>query len=250
MRVTRIITVAAGLVSGTALAVTILQFSAASQPEGVVQEPNPCEGQTDEGCNKTIDRLRSEGNAKYINWVNDFIASGQDPRELPRSPSSAIAPESPQSLDVAVARADIILTGVVTEATFEVVPPDDPSGFAFVRGKALIAIENTLRGTAAKEIAILQFGGPEPNSDWKTGSLLYLEAAPLLLEGDRALLFIKKDELGYSVQAWTGTYLVDNEDKVDAIAGNPFEASVEAKTLSEFSEEIGALVAKQAQSAR
>jgi hypothetical protein len=48
---------------------------------------DPCEGQTDEECNQTIDRLRREGAQRFTAWVNDFIATGQDPRSLPRSPN-------------------------------------------------------------------------------------------------------------------------------------------------------------------
>lgn len=248
MRLARLIPLAGGLLSGAGLMLAVLQLSAADQPAPALLEPDPCEGQTDQECGQTINALRSEGNKKYTEWVNNFIASGQDPRSLPRSPSSALAAPPPPTLDLAVQAANTIVVGAINDVDFEVVPPDDPSGHAFVRTKARVSIESTLKGDPVKEITILQFGGPEPGSDWESGRLLYLEAAPLLLKGDRALLFLKKDDLGYYVQAWTGTYLLDKNDKLDALAGNPFEAAVEKKTLSEFTDEIRALVAAQAAS--
>ncbi|HSP55701.1 MAG TPA: hypothetical protein VLS25_08935 [Dehalococcoidia bacterium] len=114
-----------------------------------------------------------------------------------------------------------------------------------------ISVEDALKGDPGKEIIVVQAsGGPHPGPDWDTGVLAYSEATPYLLKGDRALLFLKKDETGYYVQGWTGTYLVDKEDRLDAVTGNPFEAAAEAKTLSGFSDEITAIVAKQADAVR
>jgi hypothetical protein len=59
------------------------------------------------------------------------------------------------------------------------------------------------------------------------------------LKGDHVLLFLKKDELGYYVQG--GRALICSIMKTGwTRCGNPFETSVEAKTLSEFSAEIEA----------
>lgn len=245
MKLTKLAAVAGGLITGIALMLAVLQLSAADQPSPTVDEPNPCAGQTDEQCNQTVDTLRSEGNAKVVKWVKDFIASGQDPRSLPRSPTTALPAPAASSLDLAVEGAETIVIGYITDVDFEVVL-DDTAGPASVWGTAHVSVEGTLKGDQAKEIMVVQSGGPQPNSDLKSGSLAYSEATPYLLKGDRALLFLKKDELGYYVQGWTGTYLVDKEDKLDAVAGNPFGASVEAQSLSQFSAEIEAVVAGQA----
>jgi len=246
MKSMRIIALAGGLLSGLLLAVAVLQMSAADEPTPGAKEPDPCKGQTDEECNHTIDTLRSEGNAKVVKWVEDFIASGQDPRSLPRSFITALPAPPVPTLDHAVEDADRIVMGEVIGVEFEVV--EDTSGPATVWGTAHVSVESTLKGDEAKEVMVRQSGGPWPDADMKA-VLAYSEATPYLLKGDRVLLFLKEDELGYSAQVWTGTYLVDEEDRLDAVTGNPFEASVEAKTLPEFTAEIRALVAAQAAAA-
>ena len=242
----RVTIAGSGALAGIALAVAALQLSSADPTPQVEREPDPCEGQTDEACNETIDKLRSEFNARYVEWINDYLASDQDVRELRRARSNALGDPPLPTLGLAVDSADAIVLGTVTDVAFEVVPPDDPSGFAFVQSTARVAIDETFKGGVAKEIEINQYGGPEPNSDWKTGHLLYTEAAPLLLDGDKVLLFLDKDEFGYLVQSWTGTYLIDSDGKLDAVFGNPFEASAEADSVTQFSTAIEASVAEQA----
>ncbi|HSP55702.1 MAG TPA: hypothetical protein VLS25_08940 [Dehalococcoidia bacterium] len=106
--------IAAALIGAAAFqVVSALQPSAADQTNPVVKEPDPCEGQTDEECNHTINGLRSEGATRYTAWVNDFIASGQDPRALPRSATTALPMPPVPGIDAAVADAEIIFVGTV-----------------------------------------------------------------------------------------------------------------------------------------
>jgi hypothetical protein len=61
-------------------------------------------------------------------------------------------------------------------------------------------------------------------------------ADPLLLPGDRAVLFLKYSEPAgwWETQAWTGQYRIGEDDTIAATDLNPFGAEVEGSGLDEF----------------
>jgi len=110
---------------------------------------------------------------------------------------ASILTEAPEpTLTDAARAADQIAVGEVTDVDFKV---EGVSVVSFhisrrigpASGKAL---------TGPDEITILQAGGPEPaDADWHGMVLSEAEADPLLLPGDRALLFLRADGSRYYV---------------------------------------------------
>ena len=76
--------------------------------------------------------------------------------------------------------------------------------------------------------------GPSPYPNYKDGFLAYAEEAPVLLPGDRAILFLDRDVAGeYAPHAFTGVYNIVN-GQVEALEGNPFGQIAEGLTESAF----------------
>jgi hypothetical protein len=120
----------------------------------------------------------------------------------------------------------------------------------FVNAEVTLAVERVLKphwATVGALVTVLMGGQLVPDYDllnetyrtpqetWVLKELGYSEVAPLLLPGDRALLFL---ELGsdnrYSVQSVTGQYAVGADEKLQALPGNPFAPVADGKPLDEF----------------
>jgi hypothetical protein len=77
-------------------------------------------------------------------------------------------------------------------------------------------------------------------------SLAYAENDPLLLPGDRALLFLQYDKNidNYYVQSSSGHYLISDEGKLSVLELNAFGASVSGQTVDQFAATIASLLAQ------
>lgn len=111
---------------------------------------------------------------------------------------------------------------------------------AVLGARVTLKIERILKGSTSPTLEIPMGGGPEPAGTWEEVILGYEENAPLLLPGDRAVLFLEYDQRtkSYGVQSFSGEYLVDAAGKVQALEMNPFAAEVNGKTVDQFAAAI------------
>lgn len=81
-----------------------------------------------------------------------------------------------------------------------------------------------------------------PNRDWETGRLVYAADAPLLLSGDRAILFLERaaDHDEWFIQSFTGMYRIER-GVVQPLDGNPFRGEVDEMRVETFVRRIQGL---------
>lgn len=141
--------------------------------------------------------------------------------------------EGQPDLPSAIARARLIVVGEVTAVSF--VAPQETI--------VTLRVETTLLGESNAEVQIAMLGGPFPNQDYKDGVFIYNPGSPVLLEGERALLFLEHYRMNYyEVQNFSGFYRLDESETVRALEGNPFFRDIDGLTL----DEVAALI-RQAQ---
>jgi len=199
---------------------------------------DPCSGLSDEECDGLVSKSREDFWARLPGWIEDFNTSSVDPRALPKAALNSRSDEPRPDLASAVADTDIVVLGKAMGIRFE------------GTGDALIAfsVERSAKGPDLAEVSVLQNGGPQPYPDWTSPTLGIDESNPLLLPGDRALLFLYYDESDgqYQIQPWTGHYQVDAEGTLSALEGNPFAASAAGRRAEEFLSTIETIVAQEA----
>jgi hypothetical protein len=221
------------LIIGAAVFVTSSFVMAMNQRVG--PPANPEAGLSDAQRYAMHSALRAKGEAKARAWRQAFIASHRDPRGLRQVHMLAMFEPGPSTLQGAVADADLIVIARVESVRF-----DDQSG-AFV----MLGVERTLKGSAGHQIEVTEIGGPEIAQDGVSGVLKVAENAPLLLPGDRAMLFLKQGSIfgtaGYRVQSFTGTYMLNN-GRVRALAGNQFRSLAEAQSEDALASIVAGLV--------
>jgi hypothetical protein len=179
--------------------------------------------------------------AKYRAWLDNFVASGQDPRSLERRPMDGgrAAPPKP-NLATATLDAEAIISGVVEKADYSL-------GYyakGFDGTIVTIRLDSVAKGALiqGQTMQVRMAGGPEPYQDYKDGYLAYAKEAPLLLPGDRAVLFLNRDTVGeYEPHAFTGVYNIVN-GQVRALDGNPFKQVTEGLTEAAFMTLIGTAI--------
>lgn len=98
-------------------------------------------------------------------------------------------------------------------------------------------VERNLKGNVGAEVSIRLMGGPAPTTAQvgSGGVLLYAENTPVLLAGDRAILFLQRVGTSsvYDIQNSTGGYRIE-AGKVRAVDLNPFRSAVNGQTEQEF----------------
>ena len=167
---------------------------------------------------------RNEFHARYRAWLDEFIASGSDPRDLPQSPIMAYYMPPLTDLPSAIGEATSVVVGTASSVSFH------HGGGATVT----FVVDRTLKGELGDSVTIEQGGGPMPNPDWESGTLAYAENAPLLLPGDRAILLLEPADGGaWWVQSFTGIYRIEGP-VVRALDGNPFRGDVDGMPLETF----------------
>ena len=225
------------------LAVGAHQFASA-QPRPAQPQParttavNPHAGLTDAQRQAAIATVRAQTRALHAAWLQDFVQRGRDPRSLPRQPLSAFYDTPAKDLAAAVANADAIVVGTVRSTRFALIEADVMTFVTF-------AVERTLKGTVSNEMTIRQLGGPAPTRGQvgSPGILLYAENTPVLLAGDRAILFLQRAGTPdtYDVQNITGGYRIET-GRVRAVDINPFRGAVSGQTEQEFIANVQRLV--------
>ena len=190
---------------------------------------NPDEGLSDAERHVLYERLRSEGDRQYREWLANLDVGALDLRSLPRGelPASYMPGES--SLSEAVAKADLIVGGTISDFR--------PTPFSGI--DTVINVQRTIKGSVGSTIVITQSGRLQPTADRSGIEIGEAANGRMLLPGDRAVLFLQKTEPageasgGYYIQSFSGWYQAVG-GKVQSNPFNTFGASVEGKTEAEF----------------
>lgn len=170
----RVLAVAAGF------ALILVASIGVAAATGLIKLPaDPWAGLTDAQRQGQVDRAHIDAAA----FVEQFMASGRDLRSLPRRHESSFA-GLPADLPTALSEASVVLIGTVQSV--EITPAE-----GLPRATVSIVVERWIRGGAGQQIEILQSGGPAQAADG-SAELVDLEAAPLLLPGDRVALIAQR----------------------------------------------------------
>jgi hypothetical protein len=205
-------------------------------PKRYVGPPSHYQGMTPDEITEHHNQARQAWQQKYETWLADFVASGFDARALDRAEKMATYNSSARDLGSAVREADVIVSGQVTKVVW--IP-----GF----GKVTFKVGNLIKGVEYAEdgaIELIMGGGPSPTSDYcfRSAKLAEDVNAPILLEGDKAVLFLQQDtKERLWVQSWSGHYLVKN-GKIEALNGNDFKYSVDGFPFDVFIKVIQSLL--------
>ena len=174
-------------------------------------------------------RLRIEGDRLHREWLATIDIDALDLGSLPRVEMPALSLPGESSLSDAAARAHVIVAGKVSEVR-------PTQGVAI---DTVFTVEHAMKGTVGSTIAISQAGRLQPTQDGSSVEIVQAANAPLLIPGDRAVLFLQETESaggasgGYYIQSSSGWYQVV-DGKIRASPVNTFAASVNAKTEAEF----------------
>lgn len=163
---------------------------------------------------------------RYNAWLDSPVAQNLDLRSLPRDFLMADFLPSEASLDAATARADLIVLGEAVDYKF-----------GSWGSSVTLKVEAVLKGQMATTVTVSLPGGPQPdNADFTKATLVEGEAAPILLPGDRALLFLQRSPDGkrLSVQPYSGYYRVDPSGKVHPLTGNTFGGGLDGTDIAQF----------------
>lgn len=169
--------------------------------------------------------------ARYLAWLDSPAAQDLDVRALPKRNIAASYLGGEPTFDAAVAKADVVALGRVTEYKF-----------GSWGASATLQVENPLKGEALAggTLTVSLAGGPFPDESFTTAVLAEAEAAPALLPGDRAVLLLQRspDGRGFDVQPFSGHYRLDPSDRVRALPGNAFGREVEGMNVGDFTREV------------
>jgi hypothetical protein len=177
--------------------------------------------------------LRAAFEARYRTWFAAYVGRNPDVRSLQRRPMMATFLGVQPDLAKAVAAADAIVSGAARSIQFSA------DGGATV----VFSAQQVLKGTVGPDVTIAMVGGPRPEPDFVTAYLAYADAAPLLLPGDRAILFLQRSGAPnvYEVQSYSGYYRTEG-GTVGALPENPFAKEVQGLSETAFVARVRQLV--------
>lgn len=163
-------------------------------------------------------------------WLDSPAAQALDVRSLPRANMLSLGVGGEQTLGAAVDKADVIAVGEVVE-------------YKFGRWGSSITlhVESTLKGKHASTLVVPLPGGPYPRDrEHKDVYLVEAENVPILLPGDRAMLFLDQsaEDGRFDVQPSSGHYRLDKANKVRPLPSNPFAQAVDGMKLADFVRDI------------
>ncbi|MBA2725019.1 MAG: hypothetical protein H0U53_03425 [Actinobacteria bacterium] len=164
---------------------------------------------------------------RYHAWLDSPAAQGLDLRSLRRGTLLADFLPGQPSLEAAVAAADLIVLGEAVEYKF-----------GSWGSSVTLKVESMLKGEAGNTITVSLPGGPQPkNLAFTEVTLVEGDAAPILLPGDRAMLFLRRSSSGdgLGVQPYSGHYRIDSTNKVRPLPQNAFGLAVSGMEVEAFS---------------
>jgi hypothetical protein len=193
---------------------------------------NPEQGLTDQQIEALHAAERQQFDDHYAQWVSSLDVSTLPLSSLRHGKMTGVVMPPPQSMREAKAQSSVIAVGTVTR----IKPDPEPFGTT-----VSFHVDRVVKGTPTSDIDIWQVSHLEPTSDWAGVVIVDADWAPLLLPGDRAILFLSstKEPGLYFVQQFTGMYRVQN-GKVKGIPGNPFASSLDGKDESSVVSDITA----------
>ena len=163
--------------------------------------------------------LHSAAHARNDAFLREFVARNGDPRSLP-----VIEIESygaiPTSLPAAMSAATLVAEAHVANTTFA---PDPRGGMPISTSR--LVLDDIVRGTAQREILVIQAGGPVAQADG--GALAQLDVDPLLLPGNHVLVLLEpaKDAGTFRTVPGVGILYVETSGLVRVPEGDPLAAT-------------------------
>lgn len=237
MRLARLRTLGAivSVLAGLALAAGVYAIASGGRSDEPKAQ-DPCQGLSSAQCQTLIASSQKEFETRLSQWLAQFNSPDADLSSLPKVPLSADYPPPYPTLAEAAKAADAIVVGTAQGVSFE------PQWQASVT----ISVQQVIKGAPPATLTLRQGGGPQPYLDWTSAVLAVADADPLLLPGDRALLFLKAGAVtgSYEAQPWTGHYRVSDGGKVSALPQNPFASDVEGLSLNALAAKVQAAVSQ------
>jgi hypothetical protein len=172
------------------------------------------------------------GRARQRDFFDQFVASGQDPRSLPRVSISHIDCWCPPvtNLRETIAAAHAVVLGTVSRVEFS---HDNGLG----RSRASISVERVIKDAALpRDLVVTQIGGPvivgngTPSGQPALGQM---ENDELLLKGDKVLLFLRVGDGSASTLPGAGIIFIHDGLAVPE-AANRFGADIRGLTLAQL----------------
>ncbi len=176
--------------TGAILAAGILAFGVLRWAGAHDPHPSPtadiCDSLTDQECDAAIQGASDAFFSKLAQWRTQFSSPPYNLRPLPRYPGNSLYDPPQPTLSAALDHADLVVLATASAVRFD--------SDAVLGARVTLKIERTLKGSTSPTLEIPMGGGPEPAGTWEEVILGYEENAPLLLPGDRAVLFLEYDE--------------------------------------------------------
>ncbi len=212
------LTTLVSLVLGSVLALVVAVSGFAGAPTTKSIPSDPEQGLTDQQREALHAAELQQFETHYSQWVTRLDVTTLNWSSLRHGSMMGQVLPPPQSLRDAEDRSPSIVVGSVSKIT----PDPQPYGTT-----VSFHVERAIKGGAAADINIWQSAHLEPTDDWTSAVIVDAEWAPLLLPGDRYVLFLapSKEPGKYTVQDFTGTYRVLN-GQIQGLPGNPFAESV------------------------
>src|SRR5450759_1060860 len=150
---------------------------------------------------------------KYEAWIADLDVSTLNLAKLPRKEQMVELKAPPATFAQSVTAADSVVRGKVTG-----IRPTTEGTWVTMR------VEKVLKAKGKPgTVTFLQGSTFEPNTDWTGAVILDSPGGPLLLPGDRALVFLTTHPDGtLSLREPAGMYLIDAKGTAHAAGYNPY----------------------------
>ncbi len=191
---------------------------------------DPDKGKTREQVAAGQEAMSQRFWARYPGWVSEQVASGIDPSKLPAAAILASVSPPAGTLRDSSKMAALVVHGRVTHLDFR------PEGDTV----ATFDVDEFVKGAAGRSISVHFPGGLQPWPDWDHPTLAYLEAAPILMPNEEAMLFLNAPAAAggpFEPQMYTGVYRV-TAGVVQPLEGNPFAGSVVKSTRAMLSASV------------
>jgi hypothetical protein len=236
----RLLVISLAVMAGLVAGVSLYGLSSALQEEDRKGDPSqdPCYKLSADECRALIEQSSADFFTKLSRWVLTIPTDEEYLRSLPQSETLADGPPPLGDLASATSVAQLVAVGTSMSMAFN----------ENLTSTITFEVEDYVKGSGPRSMEIVLGGGPQPYPDWDHPTLGLDPASPLLLPGDRALLFLGTDPTTgeYGVFPFAGYYRLSDAGEVLPLQSNTFADSMRGKTLAEFSAEIKALAAEQA----
>lgn len=228
------------------LFITSTSFGVAQQPSAKNQPPPPdrCAGlPTRSEIANCYNSNTAEFERLYASWLQGFARSGVDVSSLDRLPITADALPPTEDLPSTIAHADLIIKGSVKRLDFQ------PR-----RTLVTLQVDSVIKdlpGRTPGDVVVSMPGGPVPglgqdytSQDFAHAILDYAEYAPIMVQGESAILMLKPTNLpgqSFRVIPHVGQYRLVG-GRVEPLDRNPFGQTVNRLPEAEFGALVRSLV--------